>query len=107
MHRRLGAVADSYDPPRMLVGETFVEHVEDLIPFYGNGDELNLAFNIPFVQRRSRRPRCGTMIERTEELMPAGCTPVLDRQQPRRPPLPDPLGGERSRRGAVRADDAA
>ena len=74
--------------------------IDDVIPFYGDGDELNLAFNIPFVQRRSRPRRCAAVIERTEALMPAGCTPVWTGQQPRRPALPDPVGRERS--GAAR-----
>jgi alpha-glucosidase len=76
VHRRLRAVADSYDPPRILVGETFVEHVEDIIPFYGDGDELNLAFNIPFLHTPLEASALREMIERTEELMPEGCTPV-------------------------------
>ena len=34
--------------------------IEDVIPFYGTGDELNLAFNIPFLQLAVRsRARCG------------------------------------------------
>jgi alpha-glucosidase len=76
VHRRLRAVADSYDPPRVLVGETFVERIEDLIPFYGNGDELNLAFNIPFLHTPLEARLLRAIIERTEELMPDGCSPV-------------------------------
>ena len=76
IHRRLRAIADSYDPPRVLVGETFLPTIDDVIPFYGNGDELNLAFNIPFLQLPFEAPALRTVIERTEELMPEGCTPV-------------------------------
>ena len=76
VHRRLRAVADSYDPPRVLVGETFLPKIDDVIPFYGKGDELNLAFNIPFVQLPLEAAALRVLIERTEELMPAGCTPV-------------------------------
>jgi alpha-glucosidase len=76
VHRRLRAVADSYDPPRVLVGETFLPKIDDVIPFYGKGDELNLAFNIPFVQLPLEAAALRALIERTEELMPAGCTPV-------------------------------
>ncbi len=47
-----------------------------MIPFYGNGDELNLAFNIPFVQLPLEATALRAVIERTEELMPEGCTPV-------------------------------
>lgn len=47
IHRRWRAVADAYDPPRLLVGETFVERLEDLFPF-ADGTQLHLDFNIPF-----------------------------------------------------------
>lgn len=76
VHRRLRAIADSYDPPRVLVGETFLPKIEDVIPFYGTGDELNLAFNIPLVHAPFEAAALRTVIERTEELLPEGCTPV-------------------------------
>src|SRR6185369_16140620 len=47
--RRWRAVSDAEDPPRMLVGETYVLDLASLIPFYGDNDELNLAFNFLFV----------------------------------------------------------
>ena len=82
------SVADSYDPPRLLVGETFVEQLDDLFPFYGTGDELHLDFNIPFAARAVRGgARSRGMIERTEALsrrLHAG----VDRQQPRHPTFP-------------------
>lgn len=76
VHRRLRAVADSYDPPRVIVGETFVERIEDVVAFYGKGDELNLAFNIPFLHAPLEAGALRTVIERTEELIPPGCSPV-------------------------------
>lgn len=76
VHRRFRAIADSYDPPRMLVGETFTPNIEDVIKFYGDGDELNLAFNIPFVQKPLEAAALREVIEQTEALMPDGCTPV-------------------------------
>jgi alpha-glucosidase len=76
VHRRLRAVADSYDPPRILVGETFLPHVDDVLAFYGKGDELNLAFNIPFVHAPLAPEPMRELIERTEAGMPEGCTPV-------------------------------
>lgn len=76
LHRRWRAIADSYDPPRVLVGETFLAHVEDVLAFYGTGDELNLAFNIPFVHTPLVAGELRPTIERTEAGIPAGCTPV-------------------------------
>ena len=74
VHRRWRAVADAYDPPRLLVGETFVEHLEDLFPFV-DGDQLHLDFNIPFAHTAFDAAALGDVIERTEAELRAG-TPV-------------------------------
>jgi alpha-glucosidase len=76
VHRRLRAVADSYDPPRVLIGETFLAHIDDVMPFYGTGDELNLNFNIPFMHTPFEAGALREMIERTEALVPDGCSLV-------------------------------
>ena len=36
--RRWRASPTSYDPPRVLVGETYVLELEQLVPFYGTGE---------------------------------------------------------------------
>jgi Glycosidases len=77
IHRRWREIADSYDPPRLLIGETFVERLEDLFPFFGDGgDELHLDFNIPFAHSAFTASSLGDMIARTEAAMPALGTPV-------------------------------
>ena len=72
------AIADSYDPPRMLVGETFVPRPRRRDPVLRQRRRAATStFNIPFAARcRSRPPDCVAVIERTEELLPDGCTPV-------------------------------
>src|SRR5258708_31834557 len=47
--RRWRATADGYDPPRVLLGETVVHDPGSLARFYGSGDELHLALNVPFI----------------------------------------------------------
>ncbi|MGZ6910153.1 MAG: alpha-amylase family glycosyl hydrolase [Acidimicrobiia bacterium] len=74
VHRRWRRVADGYDPPRLLVGETFVEHLDDLFPFL-DGDQLHLDFNIPFAHTAFDVDALGDVIERTEAVLRAG-TPV-------------------------------
>ena len=76
IHRRWREIADSYDPPRLLIGETFVEDLDDLFPFFGDGDELHLDFNIPFAHSVFTASSLGDMIARTEAAMPALGTPV-------------------------------
>lgn len=77
IHRRWREIADSYDPPKLLIGETFVERLEDLFPFFGDGgDELHLDFNIPFAHSRFDAASLGGMIGATEAAMPASGTPV-------------------------------
>lgn len=77
VHRRWRELADSYDPPKVLIGETFVEQLEDLFPFFGEGgDELHLDFNIPFAHAPFAADALADMIERTEAAMPAVGTPV-------------------------------
>jgi alpha-glucosidase len=41
--------ADQWDPPRLLLGETWVARVDELAPYYGHDDELRLAFNFPLI----------------------------------------------------------
>jgi alpha-glucosidase len=76
VHRRWRALCETYDEPRVLVGETYVGRISEVAPFYGDGDELNLAFNIPFVHAVLDANGMRSMVEETEASIPAGCTPV-------------------------------
>jgi alpha-glucosidase len=58
------------------VGETFVTTVAEVASFYGSGDELHLAFNIPFLHAPFDADALRTLVEETERLLPAGCAPV-------------------------------
>ncbi|MFJ9968775.1 alpha-amylase family glycosyl hydrolase [Streptomyces avermitilis] len=49
VYRNWRAEAQKYDPPRLLLGETWVSRVDELAPYYGNGDELQLGFNFPLI----------------------------------------------------------
>ena len=75
--RRWRRLADSYRPSRVLVGETVVYDLEELVRFYGTGaDELDLAFNVPFLGARLDAQRLSGIVERTEALLPPGAWPV-------------------------------
>jgi alpha-glucosidase len=76
IYRRWRRIADAYDPPGLLMGETWVLDLESLVRFYGDGsDELDLAQNFPFMFSElgdSTR----SVVELTEATMPAGAWPV-------------------------------
>jgi alpha-glucosidase len=76
IYRRWRTLADSYDESRMLVGETFVGKIEQVVDYYGQGDELSLAFNIPFLASPFEIEQLRALAERTEELLRPDCTPV-------------------------------
>ena len=107
VHRRLRAVADSYDPPRMLVGETFVapDRGRDPVLRQRRRAQPGVQHPVRAAAVRGGRAAGGDRADRGADArrLHAG----VDGQQPRRPPLPDPLGRERPGPGPVRADDAA
>lgn len=75
--RRWRALAEAEAPKRILVGETYVLDLAQLIPFYGKGeDELNLAFNFLFVHADLEAGQMRAIVEGVEEKLPATSWPV-------------------------------
>ncbi len=74
--RRWREVAESYDPPRILVGETHVFDAATLASFYGKGDELNLAFNFLLLHADFHAPALREVVEGTLAAIPPGGWPV-------------------------------
>jgi alpha-glucosidase len=70
------ALAESYDPPRVLIGETYVLDPEQFASFYGEGDELNLAFNFMLLHANFTAPELRDAVEWAERLLPAEAWPV-------------------------------
>ena len=69
-------LAESYDPPRILVGETPVK-VEAMVDFYGDGhNELHLAFNFPFITAPLEADAMRLVVETTEARLPSGAWPA-------------------------------
>jgi alpha-glucosidase len=69
-------IAESYEPKRILIGETYVLNPEDFASFYGQGDELNLAFNFMLLHANFNAPEIRDAIEHAEKLLPADAWPV-------------------------------
>ena len=65
--RRWRALAETYDPPRVLLGETYVLDVASLPAFYGAADELQLAFNFVFLHEPFKAESLRGVVEAVEE----------------------------------------
>jgi alpha-glucosidase len=75
--RRWRAVAEAEDPERILVGETYVLDVDQLVPYYGAAeDELHLAFNFLLVHADLAADEMRAVVEAMEDKLPAGAWPV-------------------------------
>jgi alpha-glucosidase len=69
-------IADSYEPPRVLVGEVYVLDVATWARYYGSGsDELNLAFNFALVYADLDADQMRRVVAATEAALPAGARP--------------------------------
>jgi alpha-glucosidase len=74
--RRWRTLADSYPEPRLLIGETPVP-VAELAAYYGNGrDELQLAFNFPFISAPFESAALRGVVEEIEAVLPPGSWPA-------------------------------
>jgi len=74
--RRWRALANTYDPPRILLGETYVRDVRSMGRFYGQGDELHLAFNFTYVHALFEAPALARVVAESEVIIPAVGWPV-------------------------------
>ncbi len=72
VYRDWRKIADSYTPPRLLLGETWVSELDELAKYYGDNDELQLAFNFPFVFASFTAEDLSGVIRRTLARLPAG-----------------------------------
>ena len=69
-------IAEGYRPTRLLLGETWVGDLGRLAGYYGSDDELQLAFNFPFVFSRLAAGELSGIVGATLERLPAGACPV-------------------------------
>ena len=69
-------IAERYAPPRLLLGETWVAEFARLAEFYGANDELQLAFNFPFVFAEFTAAYLPDVVAQTLASLPAGACPV-------------------------------
>ncbi len=76
LFRTWRSLAEEYAKPRVLLGETWVPDVERMASFYGDGDELNLAFNFPFLFSEFEPLGLAKVVRETLSALPRGAVPV-------------------------------
>jgi alpha-glucosidase len=76
VYRDWRKIADSYSPPRLLLGETWVGDAARLASYYGSNDELQLAFNFPFAFASLQMPDIARVVGDTLAALPPGACPV-------------------------------
>ena len=69
-------LAENRSPARLLLGETWVGDLDRLASFYGRDDELQLAFNFPFLFADFTAAALSSVVSRTLARLPAGACPV-------------------------------
>ncbi|MFM8973189.1 MAG: alpha-amylase family glycosyl hydrolase [Actinomycetota bacterium] len=74
--RRWRAIADDYAPHRILLGETYVFDPSEIAAFYGDDDELNLAFDFALLHSDLRAADLREVVETAERHLPPGARPV-------------------------------
>jgi alpha-glucosidase len=67
--RDLRTLLDSYPGDRMMVGEVFLLSTDQVVPYYGEGDELHLAFNFTPLFARWNAGKWRRMVAKIETLL--------------------------------------
>lgn len=74
--RRWRRLCELYDPPRLLLGETWFFDLSRLARYYGHDDEIQLAMNFPFVFSPFAAGALRSVVEATEAALPAFAWPA-------------------------------
>jgi len=76
VYRDWRRLADGYSPRRLLLGESWVPTFGALASYYGQDDELHLAFNFPFLFADFDAGAISGVVGQTLAHLPAGACPV-------------------------------
>ena len=70
-------ISDTYEPGRLLIGETNVEQLPALMEFYGDGsNELHGGFNFVFINAALDAAAMRTIVEDVEASLPGAAWPI-------------------------------
>lgn len=74
--REIRQVFDAYDGERVIIGETWILDLNDLMAYYGEQlDELHLPFNFTTIRQPWKARTMQRAIERYYDALPEGATP--------------------------------
>jgi alpha-glucosidase len=76
VYRDWRRLADSYPRPRLLLGETWVGDLGRMASYYGQDDELHLAFNFPFLFAEFTAEALAGMVDQALARLPDRACPV-------------------------------
>jgi alpha-glucosidase len=76
VYRDWRKIANGYSPQRLLLGETWMGDLGMMASYYGQGDELDLAFNFPFVFAGFGAGALAGVVDETLAKLPAAASPV-------------------------------
>jgi alpha-glucosidase len=73
--RRWRSLVERYVPPRVLVGEAYVLDVDEWVGYFGNGDELQLAFAFMLTHADLDAEEMRRVVSEVEAALPPGAWP--------------------------------
>ena len=68
-------LADSYEPPRVLLGEAYTLDAEEWAGYYGDDDELHLAFAFTLAHARFDADELRDTVSHVERVLPSSAWP--------------------------------
>jgi alpha-glucosidase len=69
------SLAESYDPPRVLLGEAYVLDVDEWVSYFGDGTELQLAFAFMLAHADLDADEMRRVVAAVEAALPTGAWP--------------------------------
>ncbi|MDQ3871055.1 MAG: alpha-amylase family glycosyl hydrolase, partial [Chloroflexota bacterium] len=97
IHRRWRRLLDSYEGDRMAVGEVSLDPARKLVRYYGQSDELHLAFYFHFLLQPWSAARFRRAVREFEEEIPEGSWPNYTLSNHDRPRAASRYGRHRAR----------
>jgi glycosidase len=101
IYRQLRTLVDSYQPPRVIIGEVHVFHWDDWAEYYGDLDEMHLPFNFTLIYVPWQADSVRARVDALERAVPEGGWPNYVLGNHDEPRLASRFGPENARLAAM------